>query len=245
MIALAAPRFKWLRLANLAWPGLDLAYVLCEQRMMMIMMMMLNGLAHGTGWDVDVDMAHANAGHKREFKSHLYNRMLRVVFVLAIWLLFLFLAIFFCGWAANATASCTAQDFSFYLVWVLVLGVGGTQQVNGSVGELDLQLQLARSNSVSWLPGSLGSTWRVTIGRQKRPFENALDEANELSQVQVQQGVGTAAVGTVGVGTASVGTASVGNVFEQSKCMVSWTKIGLIKEEKQSLLFLSNLKISF
>lgn len=96
-------------------------------------------------------------------------------------------------------------------------GWGGTQQVNGSVGELDLQLELARSNSVSWLPGSLGSTWRVTIGRQKRPFENALDEANELGQVQVQQGVGTAAVGTVGVGTASVGTASVGNVFEQSK----------------------------
>lgn len=181
-----------------------------------MMMMMLNGLAHGTGWDVDVDMAHANAGHKREFKSHLYNRMLRVVFFLAIWLLFLFLAIFFCGWAANATASCTARDFSFYLVWVLVLG-GGTQQVNGSVGELDLQLELARSNSVSWLPGSLGSTCRVTIGRQKRPFENALDEANELGQVQVQQGVGTAAVGTVGVGTASVGTASVGNVFEQSK----------------------------
>lgn len=89
MIALAAPRFKWPRLANLAWPGLDLAYVLCEQRMMM-MMMMLNGLAHGTGWDVDVDMAHANAGHKREFKSHLYNRMLRVVFFLAIWLLFIF-----------------------------------------------------------------------------------------------------------------------------------------------------------
>lgn len=105
-------------------------------------------------------------------------------------------------------------------MWVLVLR-GDTQQVNGSVGELDLQLELARSNSVSWLPGSLGSTWRVTIGRQKRPFENALDEANELRQVQVQQGVGTAAVGTAAVGTASVGTASVGNVFEQSKCMVS------------------------
>lgn len=95
-----------------------------------------------------------------------------------------FLAIFFCGWTANATESCTARDFSFSvflsLVWVLVLR-GGTQQVNGSVGELDLQLELARSNSVSWLPGSRGSTWRVTIGRQKRPFENALYEANGLS----------------------------------------------------------------
>lgn len=94
MIALAAPRFKWLRLANLAWPSVDLAYVLCEQRMMMMMMVMLNGLAHGTGWDVDVDMAHANAGHKREFKSHLYNRMLRVVFFLAIWLLFFYFWLF-------------------------------------------------------------------------------------------------------------------------------------------------------
>lgn len=85
-------------------------------------------------------MPHANAGHRREFKSHLYNRLLRVVFG--------YLAIFFCGWAASHAQLEISPHFVVIVV-VVVWYPTSTQRVNGSVGELDLQSELARGNFVS------------------------------------------------------------------------------------------------
>lgn len=86
MIALAAPRFKWPHLTSsrlisprLAWPGRGLCYVSTRQQLKMLLDWHCNGKRAGGGAGA-VDVPHANAGHRREFKSHLYNRLLRVVF---------------------------------------------------------------------------------------------------------------------------------------------------------------------
>lgn len=86
-----------------------------------------------------MDVPHANAGHRREFKSHLYNRLLRVVF----WLFS-----FADGLQMQPTHAQREISLQFTVV-VVVWYPTSTQRVNGSVGELDLQSELARGNFVS------------------------------------------------------------------------------------------------
>lgn len=88
-----------------------------------------------------MDVPHANAGHRREFKSHLYNRLLRVVF----WLFS-----FADGLQMQPTHAQREISLQFTVVAVVVVWYPtSTQRVNGSVGELDLQSELARGNFVS------------------------------------------------------------------------------------------------
>lgn len=123
-----------------------------------------------------MDVPHANAGHRREFKSHLYNRLLRVVF-LAIWLFS-----FADGLQMQPTHAQREISLQFTVVVVVVFG---TPQVHsGSMG-----LWVNSTSKANW-PGvtsCLPLAWTRKSLQSGQPFENALEVANELWQVQVQQ----------------------------------------------------------
>lgn len=106
MIALAAPRFKWPHLTSsrlisprLAWPGRGLCYVSTRQQLKILLDWHCNGKrAEGLGqWTCHTLMLDIDA-----------NLKVTCIIGCLVW----FLAIFFCGWASNATDSCAAGDFS-------------------------------------------------------------------------------------------------------------------------------------
>lgn len=142
-----------------------------------------------------MDVPHANAGHRREFKSHLYNRLLRVVF----WLFGYFLLRMGC----KCNRLMRSGRFLFSLLLLLLL-FGTPQVYSGSMG-----LWVNSTSKANW-PGvtsCLPLAWTRKSLQSRQPFENALEVANELWQVQVQQ---------VQLQHAA-GAASAGNLFDLSQ----------------------------
>lgn len=140
-----------------------------------------------------MDVPHANAGHRREFKSHLYNRLPRVVF-----------GYFLLRMGCKCNRLMRSGRFLFSLLLLLLLLFGTRQVHSGSMG-----LWVNSTSKANW-PGvtsCLPLAWTRKSLQTGQAFENALEVANKLWQVQVQQ---------VQLQHAA-GAASAGNLFDLSQ----------------------------